>query len=428
MPRFTELAQWLTWMEQLHPSEIDLGLSRVAAVAKKLHIPTRLPSSTHVITVAGTNGKGSCVTALQHLCLANGRTVGAFTSPHMLRYNERIQINGQEVSDAQICDAFARIDFARDDISLTYFEFGTLAALLLFNDQPLDYWLLEVGLGGRLDAVNIVDADVAIITSIDLDHESWLGSTRDVIACEKAGIIKTHSQVICADENPPSSLVDILNNHTQSSYLIHRDFSYTQAQKKLLVALNIGSSTETNMEFTEPSLPFPSIAAALQAFLLLNSRERLLELTSVLPEIALKGRFEKHTFNGSSIILDVAHNPAASAHLVKRLKAIECKRYVVVIAIMADKAITETIQPLCDIADHWVCTEILDMPRCEKADALAHNVLQTVDSPVEAVCFFDHALERALHIADENRLNILVVGSFFTVSAAQRYLISRSML
>ena len=428
MPRFTELAQWLTWMEQLHPSEIDLGLSRVATVAKKLHIPTRLPNSTHVITVAGTNGKGSCVTALQHLCLANGQTVGAFTSPHLLRYNERIQINGEEVSDEQICDAFARIDSARDDISLTYFEFGTLAALLLFNDQPLDYWLLEVGLGGRLDAVNIVDADVAIITSIDLDHESWLGSTREVIACEKAGIIKEHSHVVCADANPPSSLMNILNNHTQSYYLLNRDFSYTQAQKKLSVALSIGSAEETQIACLAPSLPFPSIAAALQAFLLLNNSEKLLELTEVLSEITLKGRFEKHTVNGVDVILDVAHNPAASAHLVKRLTAIECKRYVVVMAIMADKAITETIQPLCDITDHWVCTEISNMPRCEKADNLAHNVLQIVDSPVEAVCSFDHALERAIHIADNNQLNILVVGSFFTVSAAQLYLKSRSML
>jgi len=427
MPRFTELAQWLTWMEQLHPSEIDLGLSRVATVAKKLHIPTCLPDSTRVIMVAGTNGKGSCVTALQHICLANGQTVGAFTSPHLLRYNERIQINGQEVSDEQICNAFARIDFARGDISLTYFEFGTLAALLLFHDQPLDYWLLEVGLGGRLDAVNIIDADVAIITSIDLDHESWLGSTREVIACEKAGIIKSHSRVVCADDNPPNSLVDILNNHTQPSYLINRDFSYTQTQARLLVALSMGSSTETNMEFAEPSLPFPSIAAALQAFLLLNSKESLLALTPVLPEIALKGRFEKHTFNGSNIILDVAHNPAASAHLVKRLKAIECTRYVVVMAIMADKAITETIQPLCDIADHWVCTEISNVPRCEKAEILAHNVSLMVDTSVDVICSFDRALEHAIHIAEQNTLNVLVVGSFFTVSAAQCYLKSYSI-
>lgn len=427
MPRFTELAQWLTWMEQLHPSEIDLGLSRVASVAKKLRIPTRLPDSTHVVMVAGTNGKGSCVTTLQQLCLANGQTVGAFTSPHMLRYNERIQIHGQEVSDERICDAFARIDSARGDISLTYFEFGTLAALLLFNDQPLDYWLLEVGLGGRLDAVNIVDADVAIITSIDLDHESWLGSTRDVIAVEKAGIIKQHSHVVCADENPPNSLMHVLHNHTQSSYLINRDFSYTQTQKKLLVTLDIGLGTETTMQFDQPSLPFPSVAAALQTFLVLNSPKRLLELTPVLPEVRLKGRLEKHVFNGSNIILDVAHNPAASAHLVKRLQAIDNTRYVVVIAIMADKAITQTIQPLSDIAAHWVCTDIADIPRCETAEALAHSVSLTLDTSVEAIASVDCALDRAIHIAEENNLSVLVVGSFFTVSAAQDYLTSRSV-
>ena len=423
MARFTQLEQWLTWMEQLHPSEIDLGLSRVATVAKNLNIPRRLPATTRVITVAGTNGKGSCVTTLQHLCLANGQTVGSFTSPHLLRYNERIQINGIELCDERICDAFSRIDVARGDISLTYFEFGTLAALLLFHDQPLDYWLLEVGLGGRLDAVNIIDADVAVITSIDLDHEAWLGSTREVIAVEKAGIIKSHSIVVCAENNPPKSLLSILKQHTESTYLIDQDFSYSHEGDNLTVVLD----EHHRIAVVAPNLPFPSFSAAFKVFSLLNGVECLSVLGPRLAGITLKGRLERYRSNDIDVLLDVAHNPAATKHLVQRLKLKDSKRYVVVMAIMADKAITETISPLCEITDHWVCSEITGLSRCEKAFELGNKVSSLSSAPVEVVLDMNDALSRAIDIARENECGILVVGSFFTVSAAQSYFQSRSV-
>lgn len=171
--RYTELHDWLKWQETLHSSEIEMGLERVRAVAQKMQL---LSPKARVVSVAGTNGKGSCVATLEALCLNEGLTVGGFMSPHLLRYNERIRINGQEVSDQLICESFERIDQARGGISLTYFEFGTLAAIDIFQQQGVDVMVLEVGLGGRLDAVNIMDADVAVVTSIALDHQDWLGA------------------------------------------------------------------------------------------------------------------------------------------------------------------------------------------------------------------------------------------------------------
>jgi len=190
-------------LETLHPKEIELGLKRVSTVAERMGL---LSPTAKVITVAGTNGKGSCVRTMEALLAAQNISCGAYTSPHLRRYNERVRLNAVEASDQALCEAFAEINAARAEISLTYFEFATLAALTLFQKHQLDYWLLEVGLGGRLDAVNILDPDVAVITQIDLDHQEWLGDTREVIAVEKAGILRSGMPCIIADEKPPGTL------------------------------------------------------------------------------------------------------------------------------------------------------------------------------------------------------------------------------
>jgi dihydrofolate synthase/folylpolyglutamate synthase len=203
MPRFNTLTDWLTWQETLHPRKIDLGLERVASVAERLQL---LHPDFTIVTVAGTNGKGSSVAMLEAILLAAGYQTGAYTSPHLQRYNERIRIGGQEIDDASLCSAFAAVDEARGTVSLSYFEFGTLAALLLFNQASLDVAILEVGLGGRLDAVNILDSDVALITAIDIDHRAWLGNDRETIGREKAGILRTACPAICSDANPPRSV------------------------------------------------------------------------------------------------------------------------------------------------------------------------------------------------------------------------------
>ena len=200
------LAQWLQHLETLHPNEMELGLERVSQVADTLGL---LPLSSPVVTVAGTNGKGSTVAVLESLLRECGFRPGAFTSPHFLRFNERIRVDGNEAQDEQLIAAFEAIEGVRDGVSLTYFEFSTLAALMVFEREEVDYVLLEVGLGGRLDSANMVDADIAVITSIDLDHQDWLGDTRGVIAREKAGIMREGKPVVIADPEPPGELLEV---------------------------------------------------------------------------------------------------------------------------------------------------------------------------------------------------------------------------
>jgi len=202
--KFKSLNDWLDWQAQLHPSTIELGLDRVRTVWQQCHPK---PFSALVITVAGTNGKGSCVAMLEAILRAAGYRTGCYSSPHLLRYNERICINGEAVNDEIICQAFERINQARRKTSLTYFEFGTLAALDIFAANPLDVVILEVGLGGRLDAVNIIDSDVALITSVDLDHMDWLGDDLEQIALEKAGIMRANRPAVFGGDTPPESLV-----------------------------------------------------------------------------------------------------------------------------------------------------------------------------------------------------------------------------
>ncbi|NOR41552.1 MAG: bifunctional folylpolyglutamate synthase/dihydrofolate synthase, partial [Gammaproteobacteria bacterium] len=195
MPRFTTLNDWLDWQDTLHPRKIDLGLERVASVAKQLNLDT---PEYGVVSIAGTNGKGSSVAMLDSILCAAGYRVGSYTSPHLMRYNERIRINGEEIDDPSLCAAFQAIDDARGDITLSYFEFGTLAALYIFKSASLDIALLEVGMGGRLDAVNIMQPDAALVTSIGIDHSTWLGTDRDQIGREKAGIFRTGHPAVCS--------------------------------------------------------------------------------------------------------------------------------------------------------------------------------------------------------------------------------------
>ena len=225
MPRFQTLAGWLNWQEGLHPKKIDLGLERVADVASRLGT---LQLEQTVITVAGTNGKGSSVAFLESILSAAGYRVGTYTSPHLFRYNERIRINSHEVDDAALCEAFAAVDEARGTSTLSYFEFGTLAALQLFSQAPLDIVVLEVGLGGRLDAVNIIDATVALVTSVGIDHCAWLGTDRESIGREKAGIFRATRPAICSDPAPPASVEKHAQKIGADWYCLGQAYDYTE--------------------------------------------------------------------------------------------------------------------------------------------------------------------------------------------------------
>ncbi|HMY40770.1 MAG TPA: folylpolyglutamate synthase/dihydrofolate synthase family protein, partial [Marinagarivorans sp.] len=368
VPRFTQLADWLAWQETLHPKVIDLGLERVRAVAARLDAELGgglLAPKARTVLIAGTNGKGSCVASLTALVGAAGGKVGCYTSPHLLRYNERIAINGQEVSDADLCRAFAAIDRARGEISLSYFEFGTLAAYWLMAQAELDVWVIEVGLGGRLDATNILDADIAIITSIALDHEAFLGNTRELIAAEKFGIVRPQSCLICAELDPPESLKQGAARLNCPAAWAGRDFSWSQHEDG---AVDIRLPPPGTLQVPHLQLPIPSVAAALMAFAQLGYALDPAVLVAVLSGLRLAGRWQRFVWQGVDILLDVAHNPASTQALAAYL-AREGGAFVLLMGMMADKNIAASLKPL-NKAAHLIAVG-LPTPRAAAAAALA---------------------------------------------------------
>ena len=417
--RFTSLADWLGWLEKSHPKEIDLGLERIRLVADRLDL---LQPNAKIITVAGTNGKGSCVTACAGLLNAANFSVGVYTSPHLLHYNERIQINGKPVSDEFICAAFEKIADAAAEISLTYFEYGTLAALQIFKQQKVDFFVLEVGLGGRLDAINILDADIAIITSIALDHQDWLGNNREVIGREKAGILREQQIFICADENPPQTIIDIAADLKTISYFVDRDFSYTANNKTWQWQGKDNQGDAVNLpETLAPHLPLPSMAAALQAINLLGIKLTPSNIENALRNLHLAGRFQKIVYQNREFILDVAHNPAATEYFAKRLTAepFSGKTFAIV-AMMADKDRVSSLANLTSLVDGWYLLELSDNPRAATPQALSEN-LATLDVRAKTSGNIETLIDTLLEESEESD-RVLVFGSFFTVGAALSYL------
>lgn len=385
------LAAWLQRLESLHPKEIELGLKRVSQVASRLGC---LSMACPVVTIAGTNGKGSTVAALQAFALAADVRVGSFTSPHLLRYNERICIDGKTVSDESIIEAFEAIEAARGNISLTYFEFGTLAALLIFAAEKLDLVLLEVGLGGRLDAVNIIDPQLAIITSISLDHQSWLGETREEIAFEKAGILRPGIPVIVADPEPASSLLACIEQLTcQASFV----------DPILLSVIGPGPLREEN------------IAAAWQAAEILGFAPALAELPGMAAQLCLPGRRQVLRVKGITMVLDVAHNEAAVSNLASGLGARGKKSRMALLGALSDKDIHAMIRSCYERFDGWYVTDLPGVDRAMPATQLA-TVLRSQGEQVKDECSSPEvALERALDEMEEGS-TLVAFGSFHTVA------------
>lgn len=414
--RFSTLAQWLSWQETLHPSEIELGLDRVSRVLSRLQLEQ---PTFKVVTVAGTNGKGSSVAMLQSILLESGCRVGAYTSPHLLRYNERIQINGQPTDDQALCDSFERIDQARAEISLTYFEFGTLAAIDILHRAGVEVAVLEVGLGGRLDAVNVLDADVALITAIDVDHVNWLGKDRESIAREKAGIMRAGQPVICSDPNAPSSLVDYAHEIGADLYLLGKGFTARPGKN---------SWRWQGVDHQWDNLAYPSLTGEFQldnAAGVLAALEQLQkkfptllkvgehEICQGLKKASLPGRFQ--IIPGKPVqVLDVAHNPQAARTLAENLSRIPCEgKTRAVLAMLADKDIPGVVCQLCHLVDVWYLAP-LNVPRAaslsQMESALRGHEIQRFETPVEAY----QAAQRESKAQDR----IVVFGSFYTVAAA----------
>ncbi len=441
MARFTQLQDWLSWLEQLHPKAIDLGLQRVYSVASSLNLLKPASSVSHefsgafnstnvdvcptVVTIAGTNGKGSCVSVLEQALVNqksnNKACVGSYTSPHLHHFCERIRIDQQPVSETLVCDAFAAIDKARGDISLTYFEFGTLAALWIFAQKNIPYIVLEVGLGGKLDAVNIIDADIAVVTSIDVDHEEWLGSDRNIISQEKLGVARTGRPLIIAETTMTPALEQAA---TQSEcLLVDRDFS-----------LDLTSASSDQWQFIYgnhsqilalPSLPLPSVAAALVVLDLLKLLPKPNCLVELMAQVGLSGRYQKAIVDGKCVIYDVAHNPAAAIQLAKRLKQetiADNGKTLAVLAVMSDKDHSAIFEPLYEVIDEWYLGDLTDITRAAKA----LDLMPLLDKQQCHYCI-EPTIEAAFHKANaiaREHDRIIVFGSFYTVAAIQS-LISR---
>jgi dihydrofolate synthase/folylpolyglutamate synthase len=357
-PRFSRLADWLTWQESLHGAEIELGLERCRAVYERMGLGK--PPPYIVVSVAGTNGKGSSVALLDAILSAAGYRVGRYTSPHLVQYNERIQIAGFPAGDEAICAAFDHIDHHRGDISLTYFEFGTLAALDIFSRAAIDIALLEVGLGGRLDAVNILDADVALAATIDIDHVEWLGPDRESIGREKAGIFRAGRPAICSDPQPPASLVQYADQIGARLALLDRDYGWEKTAR---------GWTWWSRDQRLPDLPpprlhgefqFQNAAGVLMALEILRDRCPV-SRTAVdqgLCRVSLSGRFQ--VFPGPvTWILDVAHNPQSVRVLAETLRSQPCAgRTHFLLGMLRDKDIRGVFQIMSGLASHWHLTTL----------------------------------------------------------------------
>lgn len=414
-PRCRTLDDWLAWQQALHPRKIDLGLERVRSVFARLH-PGYHPPLT--ITVGGTNGKGSCIAMLEAILRAQGIHCGSYTSPHILRYNERIRIDGQPLPDAAICDAFQRIDRARAGSTLSFFEFGTLAALDLFSQARVDVQLLEVGLGGRLDAVNIVDADVALITSIDIDHKGWLGETREAIGSEKAGILRRGRPAVIGDRNPPASLIQHARKLETFLLLLGQDFEARRGAE----GFDWVSSSRRFEALPLPALQgrqqMDNAATVIAALLQLEDQLPVTE-TSIrqgLERTCLAGRY--HSIAGCpEILLDVAHNPQAAAMLADFIRASYPGRKVsALFAVMADKDVEGMLGKMGTVVDVWALAPLPDNPRC----ASEQRILQAFDNlgmtpPLAGFSDWRSALDGLKKHTPEEGL-VIIFGSFFLIA------------
>ncbi|MDA7852686.1 bifunctional folylpolyglutamate synthase/dihydrofolate synthase [Porticoccaceae bacterium] len=413
------LAEWLTLLEARHPTEIDLGLSRVAAVWSSIEQRRRqqgnaisLPTA---ITVAGTNGKGSCLTSMQAIMLAHDYRVGTFTSPHFLHYNERICVQGQPADDWVIVAAFEEIELLRGDISLTYFEFGTLAALLVFVDAELDFMLLEVGLGGRLDAINIIDADVAVVTSIALDHQAWLGDTRELIAVEKLGIARPSRPLVIAEVDGPEGFDKMIAATAAQPFVIGKDFCLQiDADHFSLTVQTPDGESQCFQQLPTSGLLPSNKAAAIQALICAGVKLDNHKLIGALDKLGLTGRQQVLQVNGRRVILDVAHNPAAASVLAASLTPI-AGRYTAVASVLDDKDWRGIIQPLRGIIAEWRIAEIGDSDRATKAQTL-HEVLYNEGLKGALFASLEEAFDNAIAEAGEDD-TVVVFGSFHTVTA-----------
>lgn len=399
----SSLEEWLVYLEQLHGQAIELGLDRIRHVATELNL---LKPAPFVFTVGGTNGKGTTCRTLEVLLMAAGYRVGVYSSPHFIRYAERVRINGQELSDQQHISSFDSLNQGRGETSLTFFEFSTLSALQLFKQSDLDVVILEVGLGGRLDATNIVDADVAVLTSIALDHTDWLGPDRESIGREKAGIFRQGKPAVVGEPDMPFTISKVAQDKGAILLARGKEWSYSASSHSWQFQDIQGKLTELPL----PQIPLANAATALAALRVSGLTLSEAVLRESIATATLPGRFQivQHS---PLVILDVAHNPHAARYLVEKIEQLAPKGKVHgVLGMLHDKDIEGTITILSEAVDQWYCAS-LDGPRGASAQRLQQSL-------PEAECYdrVEQAWQAALSQADADDV-VLVCGSFHTVAA-----------
>lgn len=407
----SDLKAWLCYLEKLHPTTIDLGLDRVKTVAQRLDL---LQPAPYIFTVAGTNGKGTTCRTLEMMLLAAKLRVGVYSSPHLIRFTERVRINNQESTEQATVNAFVEIENVRGDISLTYFEYATLAALYQFKQAKLDVVILEVGLGGRLDATNIVDADIAIITTIDIDHVEYLGHTRESIGQEKAGIFKSKSIAIVGEQNVPTSIPLVAKSVNCPIFSVNHDWFYHQIDN-VKWSFQSSSVHYENLPIAN-NIPLANAATAVAALSYSSLNITQDEIAKGLIQSSLVGRFQTIQQN-PLVIVDVAHNPHAATYLVKQLDKLKAQRSKmgnirIVIGMLKDKDIQGTLSILK--GDVWYCASLYGERGCQ-----AEVLKGYFEDKGEGIIFtFDDVLtayQKAMQDAEEDDI-IIVCGSFHTVA------------
>lgn len=415
--RADNLQTWLNYLEHGHFKAIDMGLERIKSVASNLDL---LHPAPYVITVAGTNGKGSTCRFLEVALMKLGLKVGVYSSPHLLRYNERVRINGQLLDDQAHIDSFTEID-QNKTASLTYFEFSTLSALKLFKDAKLDVVILEVGLGGRLDATNIVDPNLAVITSIDIDHVAFLGDNREDIGREKAGIFRANIPVIIGEPDCPQSILAIAQDLNSQKFQRNVDWQYEVKDGTFYWQ----SKTQQFDALPMPLIPIPNAGSAIATLLKtpFNVSEQVIRET--LQEAQMTGRFQQLQptdfahFSGqkpkAQVIIDVGHNPHAARYLAERLQAVKKAKIFAIFSCLEDKELSGIVQPLREVIDEWHCVG-LDCWRGQSGQAVFDKLVNAL--PNATACVYENvdAIAPILFEQAEEQDIILVFGSFHTVA------------
>lgn len=413
------LEEWLNYLEQCHPSNIELGLDRVGEVAGKLAIDF---PGTRIISVGGTNGKGSTVAMLCAVLEAAGFTTASYTSPHLLHYNERVRLGDRLATDEELCASFAAVEKAREDIQLTYFEFGTLAAFQLIAEQQPDYAVLEIGLGGRLDAVNILEPDIAIVTNVALDHTDWLGDTREAIGYEKAGIFRQGKPALVGERAIPHTVLD--QAAAVGAELFHNGPDFRARQKGTTWDWEGQNAQGENVVIAElpvNDFPLDNCATVLQAIQLAEPGIEKSFIVKGFRTATLTGRFQVED-RGYPLILDVAHNPHAAKRVHDQLKMrFPDYKLLVVVAMLADKNYAEVLDVFAEIKPTWFVAGIQEERGLEAK--ILYNYLSETDAG-NAASFT--TIREAFTAAEDSakalqqtghKTAILVTGSFFTVAA-----------